>query len=89
MCMKCELRMSKRRVEANRRQLELDRYEYVAVHGRQTINGATFQEVGDQLAALGFLMAQVTQIAENTIRVPHPTRKPAAIQKIERVRDED
>jgi hypothetical protein len=83
-CPDCAQRMSQRRVETNRKQMELERYEYVAVYGKTTISGDTFTEVADQLAALGFILASATAIAQNTIRVPHPKRKAAAIQKVER-----
>jgi hypothetical protein len=85
MCIDCEIRMTKLRVEATRKALELERYEYIGQYGRQEpIVGNTFKEVGDQLAAIGYLMAQATQVALNTIRVPHETRRPATIQKVER-----
>lgn len=85
-CPDCNLKMQQRRVRENRDVMDRERYEYVAVYGRTTITGATFGEVGDQLAALGYMMATATKIAENTIRVPHPTRKPAAIQRVEKQR---
>jgi hypothetical protein len=85
--MECEQRLKQREIAETRRRLDRERYEFVAVYGKTTITGADFQEVGDQLAALGFLMASATTIALNTVRVPHPTRKPAAIQRVERERN--
>lgn len=83
-CHECHLKEQQRRVAENRRRLDAERFEYIAVYGKERISGQTFREVGDQLAALGFLMASATTIADHTIRVTHPTRKPAAIQRVSR-----
>jgi hypothetical protein len=86
-CPDCNLKMQQRRVRENRERIDRERYEFVAMYGKTKITGDTFSEVGDQLAALGYMMATVTKIAENTIQVEHPTRKPAAIQRVERQRN--
>lgn len=84
MCYDCERKMRTLRVIANRDRIERERFEYHAVHGRKTIVGETFSEVADQLVELGYQVAEAKTISERTIKVPHPTRKPAAIQKVER-----
>lgn len=84
MCLRCEATLSRRRVEATRDQLMLETYEYHAVYGNKTFVGATFAEVGDHLAGLGYMMAKATKIADATIRVPHPKRHAAAIKRVEK-----
>lgn len=87
-CHECNLKEQQRRVAENRKRLDAERYEYVAVYGQKTLVGTTFSEVGDALAALGYQLALAREIADKTVRVPHPSRKPAAIRKVERARSE-
>lgn len=86
MCYQCDQRIRTREIEENRARIHRETYEYVAIVGRKTITADTFAEVGDQLLAMGYLMTEASMIADNTIRVPHATRKSAAVQKVQRER---
>lgn len=89
MCMDCNVKMSKRRVEAVRAErwaAEAAKFEFVAVYGKTTHTAATFVEIGDLLVVEGFLMAEAETIAPHTVRVPHSNgrRASAAIRRVEK-----